>query len=74
MGHRQGAGREERRQRELQTSGLYKVSGAAKQQGLAIDNNPQRHADAEPEIFLQPGGSGETFRGVNDPGKPFRRA
>src|SRR6266478_7335372 len=61
---------EECRQPQPATAGLQKVARAAEQQGRSIDEDPQRHADAESNIFLQTCGSGEALRRMNDLGKP----
>jgi hypothetical protein len=53
----------------LKAPNLHKVTRAAELQGPAIDKHPQRHADAEPDIFLQTRRSRETLRGVDDLGK-----
>src|SRR6266478_5839032 len=66
MGHGEIAGREPLRQRQSQPPDLKGITGAVKLQRLFRDANAQRHADAEPDIFLKARRPCEAFCGMND--------
>src|SRR4051794_14879140 len=53
------------RQPQLETPELPEVTGTAKLQGLSVDGDPQCHADAVAEIFLESRRSRKPLGGMN---------
>jgi hypothetical protein len=66
MRHREIAGCQPLWQRQPEASELDAIAGAAKFQRLVHDGDPQRHRDAEADIFLEPGRPLKTLGGVDD--------